>query len=138
MRRHGQEARVHELPPRYALPWHRRRARPNTLLQARPPASRAVNPYATDMTSDALFRRAVDADYEVLVVPMTFGKARLCYGLQGSPCYERSFCYEVPARAIEAAMVWDGTGDPLVGWHREPMTGRRRPGGDPTKEEQYW
>jgi len=86
----------------------------------------------------AIFRRNVDDEYEVLVVPMTFGKARLCYGLQGDFGYERAFCYERPERAIEAAKVWDGTGDPLVGWHREPTTGRRRPGGDPAKEERHW
>jgi hypothetical protein len=86
----------------------------------------------------ALYHRFVDDDYEVTVIPMTYGKARLCYGPRGAPYYDNGFCYADPARAIEAAKVWDGQGDPLDGWHRNPQTGRRRPNGDPTKEERYW
>lgn len=82
--------------------------------------------------------RLVADGYEILVAPMTFGKARLCYGLADSGTYDNAFCYEDPARAIEAAKVWNGQSDPLDGWHRNPVTGRRRPDGDPTKETVRW
>lgn len=35
--------------------------------------------------------------------------------------------------AVAALIEWDGTGEP-EGWIRHPMTGRRRPGGDASKE----
>ncbi|PZU95537.1 MAG: hypothetical protein DI527_00580 [Chelatococcus sp.] len=39
--------------------------------------------------------------------------------------YEDRYCYAT-FEAAEAAMnAWDGTGDP-VGWHRHPLSGRRR------------
>lgn len=85
----------------------------------------------------ALYHRLLDDGYEVTVYPMTFGKARLCFGRSESVSYEDAFCYEDPERAIEAAKVWSGVGDPLDGWHRNPITGRRRPNGDPIKEEVY-
>lgn len=83
----------------------------------------------------ALYWRALPDGFEVVVYPMTYGKVRLCYGDQG-PCgfILNAYCYESPSRAIEAAEVWDGSGDPLDGWHRNPMTGRRRPHGNPDLE----
>lgn len=36
-----------------------------------------------------------------------------------------------------AFATWDGTGDP-DGWIRHLGTGRRRPGGDPSKEYVHW
>lgn len=47
--------------------------------------------------------------------------------------YDDRWCYHSVSAAWEAAMRWDGTGEP-DGWHRHPDTGRRRPGGDPSKE----
>jgi hypothetical protein len=72
---------------------------------------------------------------ELSVAPMTFGKARLCVGVPGDPCYEDGWCYATPAQAILAAMEWDGEGDdPPYGWHRHIGSGRRRPDGDPERE----
>lgn len=73
----------------------------------------------------------------VAVVPMTFGKARLIIGTCGDDGAEDGYCYESPHLAVLAAQLWDGEGDPLVGWHRHLGSGRRRPGGDPTKEVRY-
>lgn len=86
----------------------------------------------------ALYWRPLPDGYEVIVYPMTYGKARICYGQQDDVTILDAFCYEDPALAIRAAKVWTGDGDPLDGWHRQPRTGRRRPGGDPAKETTYW
>jgi len=86
----------------------------------------------------SLYHRYVGEDHEVTVWPMSYGKARVCFGLRDDIGYEKGYCYEDPVRAIEAAAVWDGSGDPLDGWHRNVETGRRRPGGDPAKEVRYW
>jgi hypothetical protein len=56
------------------------------------------------------------------------------------------YCYHGPAgvsdtkqnaykRALEALDAWDPATEPdPSGWHRDPHTGRRRPGGDPAAE----
>lgn len=72
----------------------------------------------------ALYYRPLE-DAEIVVYPMTFGKARVCLGSLDRIYIIAGFCYADPARALEAARVWDGEGDPLPGWHRETATGRR-------------
>lgn len=47
--------------------------------------------------------------------------------------YTDRWCYNTEAGARAALEAWDGTGEPY-GWHRHPDSGRRRPGGDATKE----
>jgi len=86
----------------------------------------------TEAREGSLYWRDLGDGVEIVVYPMTFGKARLCYSEDGF--ITNGFCYQDPARAIEAAKVWDGEGDPLDGWHRNPFTGRRRENGDPAKE----
>ena len=85
-----------------------------------------------------LYYRALPDDQEITVWPMTYGKARLCIGLQQSMGYEDGYCYESRARALKAARLWSGEGDPLDGWHRHLNSGRRREGGDPAKETVRW
>lgn len=82
----------------------------------------------------ALYWRPLDDGYEVIVYPMMLGRARLCFGEQGSACILNAYCYDDPKLAIRAAAQWDGTGDPLDGWTRNPITGRRRIDGDPARE----
>jgi hypothetical protein len=41
---------------------------------------------------------------------------------------------DVRAAAFVALHRWDGVGEP-VGWYRHRKSDRRRPGGDPTREE---
>lgn len=75
----------------------------------------------------------------IVVYPMTFGKARLC--LCAPDAYASivdAWCYPTHKQAIEAAQAWDGEGDPLDGWTRNPASGRRRPDGDPDKEHRRW
>lgn len=47
--------------------------------------------------------------------------------------YLDRWCFHSYDAAKKALDAWDGTGEPS-GWHRHPVTGRRRPEGDPAKE----
>lgn len=68
------------------------------------------------------------------VVPMTYGKGRICYQLNPAG-YEDGWCYETIGQAITGLEAWDPEKDPEpTGWFRHPFTGRRREGGDPAKE----
>lgn len=80
------------------------------------------------------YRTIPEAGIAILVLPMLGGKARLCAAQLGDVGPYDGFCYASIPRAIEAACVWSGEGDPLDGWHRHPHSGRRREGGDPSKE----
>jgi hypothetical protein len=85
---------------------------------------------------EALYWRALPDGYEITVYRM-LTNTRVCFGEQGEwGGIINAYCYRDLSRALEAAAVWDGTGDPLDGWHRNPHTGRRREDGDPSKE--YW
>lgn len=86
----------------------------------------------------ALYCRFIDDDREIVVSPMTFGKARLCIGDRGGVGFDDGYCYANPALALAAARVWTGEGDPLDGWHRHLKTGRRRVNGDPNQEHVHW
>lgn len=47
--------------------------------------------------------------------------------------YEDRWCYEGRTAAEAGLDAWDGTGEP-EGWHRHPLTGRRREHGDAETE----
>ena len=51
--------------------------------------------------------------------------------------YSRRFCYESLQDAVRALNNWSGVGEPS-GWHRDPVTGRRRPDGDHEREYVHW
>lgn len=51
--------------------------------------------------------------------------------------YDSTWEYLDFDHAFTAYMTWDGDEEP-EGWYRHPMSGRRRPEGDPTKEFQRW
>lgn len=82
--------------------------------------------------SGAIYWRELPDGMEIVIYAMTYGKARLNLG--DGMFLINGFCYSTPASAIEAGKVWDGEGDPLDGWHRNPQTGRRRTDGDPKKQ----
>ena len=46
------------------------------------------------------------------------------------------WCYKTLPQALAALEKWEPlcNPDPGHGWHRHPMTGRRRPNGDPARE----
>lgn len=58
----------------------------------------------------------------------------LIVGEIGDTCgYADRWCYADQDKAVKALEAWDGQGEP-AGWHRHPMTARRRPDRDPTRE----
>lgn len=85
----------------------------------------------------ALYCRFIEDDREIAVMPMTFGKARLCIGNRYVG-FEDGYCYANPVNALAAAALWSGEGDPIEGWHRHLGTGRRRKDGDPEQETRFW
>ena len=83
----------------------------------------------------AIYWKPLPDGFEITVYPMTYGKARVCFGEQGpTGGITNAYCYENPTLAVVAASLWDGEGDPIDGWHRNPITGRRRENGDPNRE----
>jgi len=87
----------------------------------------------------ALYARTLADGRFVSVQPLHFGKTYLHLSpAADAPVYDRTFCYPNRQRCVLAAMLWDGDSDPIVGWDRDIMTGRRREGGDPKKETQRW
>lgn len=66
---------------------------------------------------------------------LLFGAHMIGIGLVGDNAYLDQWDYtaELTAAAWRAALAWDGAGEP-EGWYRHARTGRRRPGGDPSRE----
>lgn len=75
----------------------------------------------------------LDNGLEAVVWPLRWGSARLCLRAPGSRYHMNEWHYESPYAALTALEGWTGKGDPS-GWHRNPLTGRWRPEGDPTRE----
>lgn len=71
------------------------------------------------------FRQFEDGG-DACIAPLMF-TAAILYGLSDFS-YEDRWCYKSVEAAKEALDAWDGTGEP-EGWHRHPMTGRRRENG---------
>jgi hypothetical protein len=67
------------------------------------------------------------------VVPFMFTAGLIVGRMDNGGNYENRWCYENLEAAYAAFDAWDGQGEPM-GWHRHPMTGRRRIDGDPARE----
>lgn len=81
------------------------------------------------------YERVLDSGMRIQVVPMTFGKARLCIGPDQALWYDDGWCYDNPVIAIAQAITWDPEKDKEPDfWMRHIKTGRRRPDGDHSKE----
>lgn len=80
----------------------------------------------------ALIRRLDEHRY-VAVVPFLFTYGVVWGWLDELRYFEDRWCYHDLTAAVAAATVWNGEQEP-DGWHRHPLTGRRRPGGDKTQE----
>lgn len=83
----------------------------------------------------AAYARDLANGYEVVVFPALFGAARLCKARKGDVSSETVYDYPRLSHALQAAVEWDGTGDPLDGWNRHWPSGRRRPDGTRESEK---
>lgn len=59
------------------------------------------------------------------VAPFLFTHAILLGRVGEQNSYDDRWCYATFEKAVAAIDSWDGAGEP-EGWHRHPMTGRRR------------
>jgi hypothetical protein len=83
---------------------------------------------------EAIYYRALPDGLEITVYRMLFNH-RVCFGEQGEwGGVIDAYCYPTPDRAIMAATLWNGEGEPLVGWTKHVMSHRYRPNGDPARE----
>lgn len=98
-----------------------------------------------DAREGVAFVRLDKDGFEIGVIQMMLGNARLYIGEPGSETILNAWCYQSDAlgdamqKAIAGAAEWDGEGDdPPGGWYRNPQSGRRRPGGFREKEFVHW
>lgn len=92
-----------------------------------------LSPKILEESGYVAWRALEDGEY-LGVLPMTFGKGRLCAGLTHSG-YEEGWCYESLLDAIAEMHRWTpGQEAEPSGWMRHPTSGRRRPDGDASKE----
>lgn len=87
---------------------------------------------------DYLWVRVLPDGRGVYLMAMAFGNLRLAIGEHGSMYLDDGWCFQAAQTdaAWRAAIGWDGEGEP-EGWYRHPESGRRRPGGDASKEYVY-
>lgn len=88
--------------------------------------------------ADYLHIRPLGDGSAVYLLPMLHGNTRIAIGQVGALGFEDGWCYQAEQNeaAWRAALGWDGEGEP-EGWYRHNDTGRRRPGGDASKEYRY-
>lgn len=70
-------------------------------------------------------RKDLQGGMEAVVVPLLFGKAKICAGRTGERFYNDEWHYENADRALAAMERWDGSGEP-DGWFKHPPSERRR------------
>lgn len=82
-----------------------------------------------------LVRRVDDCRW-MAVVPFIYTDAIVWGWITDTMFYEDRWCYDSPAKAIIYGTAWDGNAPHTEpdGWHRHPRSGRRREGGDESKE----
>jgi hypothetical protein len=73
------------------------------------------------------------SDGRVIVVERLFGHQALLWLRAPWINVQDGWVYASLETALAAAQAWDGHEEPR-GWLRHPKSGRRRPGGDPTRE----
>jgi hypothetical protein len=73
--------------------------------------------------------------HEIFVMPFIYTHAIVTVPRGHYLTYEDRWCYMTKASALYAAVCWDGApGTEPEGWHRHPVTGRRRENGEPSTE----
>lgn len=99
-----------------------------------PPRGKAWAGMDWDAELDAWVVKDAPDGRRVWVMPFMF-TAAVIIGPPDSWTYDDRWCYATAALAATHARAWDAEpGTEPAGWHRHPDTGRRRPGGDPTRE----
>ena len=90
---------------------------------------------ARDAGSEYLCARVLPDGRGVYLMPLFFGALRLGIGPHGSLSFDNVWEYQAEQAEAgwRAAIGWDGDGEP-DGWYRHPQSGRRRPGGEASKE----
>ena len=82
-----------------------------------------------------LYRRDLGDGRAVWIYRMIYTWA-VCIGTIGDREYDDRWCYMTLNDARAAMDIWDPLTQPEpTGWHRHPGSGRRRPDGDPAREE---
>lgn len=89
-----------------------------------------------DMREGALAQKLLPDGREVVLYPLIYG-CQVVVGSPDSEVFDNCWHYDHAEVAAKAMLEWDGFGEPQ-GWHRNPMTGRRRPGGDAAQEYIRW
>lgn len=67
------------------------------------------------------------------ILPLAYTHAIIVGNIGDRTGYSDRWCYHNYRAAADALDAWDGTGEP-EGWHRHPVSGRRRAEGDPLME----
>ncbi|WP_159601454.1 hypothetical protein [Agromyces humi] len=91
-------------------------------------------PYPWDDHAGGWVIKDIDG-LRVWVTPLAFTFA-IIIGKPLDMGYIDRWCYTTADSAVAAAAAWAGPypGTEPTGWHRHPVTGRRREGGDPACE----
>jgi len=77
-------------------------------------------------------------DHFIAVAPMTYGKGRIIIS-DSLDHIDNAWCYKSMHSAIKALADWETTkAHEPEGWFRNPIDGRRRENGDPSKETLRW
>ncbi|MEY4545374.1 MAG: hypothetical protein RL685_1569 [Pseudomonadota bacterium] len=89
--------------------------------------------------ADYLHVRRLESGRAVYLEPHSYGGCRLTIGTPGALWLDDQWHFqgEQWLEAWRGVLAWDGEGEP-EGWYRHPATGRRRPGGDASKEFIQW
>jgi hypothetical protein len=69
--------------------------------------------------------RDIEEGRYVCIMPLMFTHAIIVGRIGQMSVYDDRWCYSSYDKAKAALDAWDGKGEP-EGWHRHPMTGRRR------------
>lgn len=82
-----------------------------------------------------VFRVKTVGDAHIDVLPLMFTAAIVTTPVGQARGYTDRWCYATIAAAVDAARTWPGeVGTEPDGWHRHPVSGRRRHGGIETVE----
>ena len=77
--------------------------------------------------------RLINQETYIAIIKFMFTAAIIRGRVGNHGDYDDRWCYHNVEAARSAIAQWDGIGEPK-GWHRHPMTGRRRPDGDESQE----